>query len=123
MGWIIGFLKKLFPRAFGQLAKFLLGFISPLIAPILQFVAKFFSRLGFIVLVIAFIGGSIAAFTAALSAIGSGVSSMAPPDAVIIGQMLLPTNIPIAIATLILARLKSLIFMWVIRLAEKFERT
>lgn len=121
MNWIIGFLKKLFPRAFSQLTKWVIGFISPLIAPLLEYIAKFFSKLGMIVMVIASIGVAIGVFTAALNAIGSGIASQAPSDLIVIGRMFLPSNLSIAISTILLARLKSLIFMWVVRITEKFE--
>ncbi|PWU26336.1 hypothetical protein DK254_27545 [Pseudomonas sp. RW407] len=121
MGWIIGFLKKLFPRFFAQLSRFLIGFISPIIGPLLEYIAKFFSKLGMIVLVIGAIGAAITAFTVALNAIGSGIAAQAPNDLIVIGRMFIPSNFSIAISTLLLARLKSLIFMWVIRITEKFE--
>ncbi|PWU26129.1 MULTISPECIES: DUF5455 family protein [Pseudomonas] len=121
MNWIIGFLKKLFPRFFSQLTKWVIGFVSPLIAPFLEYIAKFFSKLGVIVMVIASIGAAITAFTVALNAIGAGITAQAPNDLIVIGRMFLPSNLSIAISTILLARLKSLIFMWVVRITEKFE--
>ena len=123
MGWIIGFLRTLFPRLFGGLGKFLLGFFGPLIAPILQFVAQFFKKVAILLMIIAAIGLAIEALALAIGVLFGQVLNMGPPWMLEIGRMFIPSNLSFCITILVIAKIKSLIFLWVSRLSEKLVHT
>ena len=123
MNWIIGFFKKFFPNLFSGLAKFILGFLGPLIGPFIQFFTSFLRKVGLFFLVLAAIAGAIFAFATVMDAVISKVVSATAPEWIDIGRMFLPSNISQCMGLLILARLKSLVFMWVTRLSEKFLHT
>lgn len=123
MAWIIGFLRTLFPRLFGGLGKFLLGFLGPLVGPVMGFIAQFFKKIGILALVILAIGLAIHVFAGALSLLFSQVFKMGPPWMLAIGRMFIPDNLSFCITLLVVARIKSLIFYWVSKLSEKLIHT
>ncbi|MCY1288637.1 hypothetical protein D9M69_389240 [compost metagenome] len=123
MGWIIGFLRTLFPRLFGGLGKFLLGFFGPLIAPVMGFIARFFKKVGILLLVIAAIGLAIQVLALAIGALLAQVANLGPPWMLEIGRMFMPSNLSFCITLLVVAKIKSLIAYWVSRLSEKFIHT
>lgn len=123
MNWIIGFIKKFFPNLFGGLSKFILGFLGPLIGPFIQFFTSFLRKVGLFFLVLAAIAGAIFAFATIMETLISEVVRATAPEWIDIGRMFLPSNISYCLGLLIVARLKSLVFMWVTRLSEKFLHT
>lgn len=123
MAWIIGFLRTLFPRLFGGLGKFLLGFLGPLVGPVMGFIAQFFKKLGILALVVVALGLAIQVFAEALGLLFNEVFKMGPPWMLDIGRMFVPDNLSFCITLLVLARIKSLIFYWVTKLSEKLIHT
>ncbi|MDA8484605.1 hypothetical protein NNO07_16150 [Pseudomonas resinovorans] len=123
MGWIIGFLRTLFPRLFSGLGRFLLGFFGPLIAPVMGFIAKFFKKVGILLLVIVAIGTAIEALAFAVSLLFDQIANLGPPWMLEIGRMFVPSNLSFCVTLLVVAKIKSLIFLWVTRLSEKFIHT
>lgn len=123
MNWILGFLKKFFPNLFGGLAKFILGFLGPLIGPFIQFFTNFLRKVGLFFLVLAAIAGAIFTFATIIEGLVGEVVGATAPEWIDIGRMLLPSNLSYCLGLLIVARLKSLVFMWVTRLSEKFLHT
>lgn len=124
MNWIIGFFKKFFPNLFGGLSKFILGFLGPLIGPFIQFFTSFLRKVGLFFLVLAAIAAAIFAFATFMEILISEILSETDFEEWIdIGRMFLPSNISYCLGVLIVARLKSLVFMWVTRLSEKFLHT
>ncbi|BAU76512.1 hypothetical protein [Metapseudomonas furukawaii] len=123
MGWIIGFLRTLFPRLFSGLGRFLLGFFGPLIAPVMGFIAQFFKKVGILLLVIAAIGTAVQVMALAIGVLLSQIANLGPPWMLEIGRMFVPGNLSLCITLLVLAKIKSLIFYWVTRLSEQFIHT
>ncbi|MGG2395744.1 hypothetical protein ACJRW5_02170 [Pseudomonas sp. SH1-B] len=123
MGWLLGFFKKFFPNLFSGLAKFILGFLGPLIGPFIQFFTSFLRKVGLFFLVLAAISTAIFVFATIMEALVGEVVRATAPEWIDIGRMLLPTNLSYCLSLLIFARLKSLVFMWVTRLSEKFLHT
>lgn len=123
MAWIIGFLKKFFPSLFGGLSKFLLGFLAPLIGPFIQFFTTFLRKVALFALILAALATAIGVFAKAIEYLVSLIVGYTVPDLIIVGRMFLPGNISMCLGWLIVARLKSLVFMWVARLSEKFIHT
>lgn len=123
MNWILGFLKKFFPNLFSGLSKFILGFLAPLIGPFIQFFTSFLRKVGLFFLVLAAIAAAIFAFATIMEVLISEVVRATAPEWIDIGRMFLPSNISYCLGLLIVARLKSLVFMWVTRLSEKFLHT
>lgn len=122
MPFIIGFLRGLIPALFGRLASFITGFVARVAPGAAVSALKITSNLGKIALVIAAIAAAIVVFSAAISAALGGLALMAPGDLLEVGRMFMPSNIETCIAVLMVARLKSLVFFWVVRISEKFER-
>ena len=123
MGWIIGFLRTLFPRLFSGLGRFLVGFFGPLIAPVMGFIAKFFKKVGILLLVIVAIGTAIEALAFAVSLLFDQIANLGPPWMLEVGRMFVPSNLSFCVTLLVVAKIKSLIFLWVTRLSEKFIHT
>lgn len=123
MNWIIGFFKKFFPNLFSGLAKFILGFLGPLIGPFIQFFISFLRKVGLFFLVLAAISTAIFVFATVMENLVGEIVRATAPEWIDIGRMFLPTNLSYCLGVLILARLKSLVFMWVTRLSEKFLHT
>lgn len=123
MNWIIGFFKKFFPNLFSGLAKFILGFLGPLIGPFIQFFTSFLRKVGLFFLVLAAISTAILVFATIMETLVGEVVRATSPEWIDIGRMFLPTNLSYCLSLLIFARLKSLVFMWVTRLSEKFLHT
>lgn len=123
MGWIIGFLRTLFPRLFSGLGRFLVGFFGPLIAPVMGFIAQFFKKVGILLLVIAAIGLAIEALAFAVGLLLDQIANLGPPWMLEIGRMFIPSNLSFCITLLVVAKIKSLIAYWVSRLSEKFIHT
>lgn len=123
MNWIIGFLKKFFPGLFGGLSKFLTGFLGALIGPIIHFFATFLRKVGLFFLILTAIATAIAVFATAIEVLVGDLVTRTAPHWVDVGRMLLPSNLSYCLGLLIVARLKSLVFMWVTRLSEKFLHT
>lgn len=123
MGWIINFLKKLFPGLFAWLSKFLIGFISPILGPILAWSATFFKKVAIFLLIVAAIGAAVGIMGVAINQVFGSLASKFAPDMVVIGRMLLPSNLSFCISLLVILKLKSLVFYWVARLSEKFIHT
>lgn len=124
LGWIKGWLQKFFPNLFKRFNGWLLAFITPMIAPFFEFIAKFFRKVGLFMMILGAIGTAIFAFAKAIDLLVGGVAAaMAPSDLIVFGQMFLPSNLSTGITILIAARLHSLVFMWVHRLSEKFIHT
>lgn len=123
MGWAINFFKKLFPTAFSWLAKFLLGLIMPILAPVIQAVAALLRKIGIFLLILAAIGSAIAVLASGIDYMVSQVGSLVAPDLVIVGRMFLPSNLSFCISLLVFLKLKSLVFYWVTKLSEKLIHT
>lgn len=123
MGYVINFFKMLFPRAFAWLARFLLGFIMPILAPVIQAIASLLRKVGIFLLIIAAIGAAIAVLAGGIDFVVSRLASFAAPDLVIVGRMLLPSNMSFCISLLVFLKLKSLVFYWVTKLSEKLIHT
>lgn len=123
MGWLLNFFKKLFPTAFSWLAKFLLGFIMPILAPVIQAIASLLRKVGIFLLILAAIGAAIAVLAAGIDFVVSRLTSFAAPDLVIVGRMLLPSNLSFCISLLVFLKIKSLVFYWVTKLSEKLIHT
>ncbi|MPT21459.1 MAG: hypothetical protein E2579_27615 [Pseudomonas sp.] len=123
MNWILGFLKKFFPNLFGGLAKFVLGFLGPLVAPFILFFTSFLRKVGLFMLILAAIAAAIFLFATVIEELVSGLVLLTAPSWIEVGRMLLPSNISYCLGLLIFARLKSLVFMWTVRLSEKFLHT
>lgn len=126
MGFILNFLKKLFPTAFSWLAKFALGFIMPILAPLIQAIASLLRKIGIFLLILAAIGLAITAVAEALDFLMNQIVTLVPReirDLIKIGQMLLPSNLSFCISLLVFLRIQSLIFYWVTKLSEKLIHT
>lgn len=126
MGFILNFLKKLFPTAFSWLGKFALGFIMPILAPLIQAVASLLRKIGIFLLILAAIGLAITAVAEALDFLMNQIVTLVPSeirDLIKIGQMLLPSNLSFCISLLVFLRIQSLIFYWVTKLSEKLIHT
>lgn len=123
MNWIIGWLKKFFPGFFGGLSKFLLGFLGPLVTPFILFVTTLLRKVGLFFLVLAALALAIGTFATVIEGLVSALVSRTAPNWIDVGRMLLPSNLSYCLGLLIVARLKSLVFMWVTRLSEKFLHT
>ncbi|TBU73318.1 DUF5455 family protein [Phytopseudomonas daroniae] len=123
LGWIKGFLQKFFPNLFKRFNGWLLAFITPMIAPFFEFITKFFRKVALFLLIVAAIGTAIAVFAKAIDAVVGRIATEMAPDLIAFGQMFLPSNLSAGITILLVARLHSLIFMWVHRLSEKFIHT
>ena len=121
--WCVTFLGKLFPRFFGKLSAWLTGFFGGLFPGLVSGISKLFSNLAKILVAIAAISAALIAFHVAITFLLDKIVVVhLPPDVRVIGAMFMPDNLPFAISTLVLARFKSLVAFWLIRLAEKFER-
>ncbi len=123
LGWIKGFLQKFFPNLFKHLNGWLLAFITPMIAPFFEFITKFFRKTALFALIVFFIGTAIVVFAKAIDAVAGRIATEMAPDLISFGRMFLPSNLSAGITILLLARLHSLVFMWVHRLTEKFIHT
>ncbi|MCY1455065.1 hypothetical protein D9M71_721750 [compost metagenome] len=123
MPFIIGFLSRFFMVLFGRLSAFVVSLVAAFAPGLATAFLRLTSNLGKIALVIAAIGLAVAVFSAAISLALDGLSAMAPADALSVGRMFLPDNIDVCMSVLILARLKSLAFFWIVRISEKFERS
>jgi hypothetical protein len=123
MGWLLNFFKKLFPNAFAWLAKFLLGFIMPILGPVLQAAASLLRKVGIFLLILVAIGAAIATLAGAIDYVVSRIAMLTAPDLVTVGRMFLPGNLSTCISLLIFLKLKSLIFYWVTKLSEKLIHT
>ena len=82
-----------------------------------------FQVAGFTPAVLAAIAAAIFAFATIMETLISEVVRATAPEWIDIGRMFLPSNISYCLGLLIVARLKSLVFMWVTRLSEKFLHT
>jgi len=123
MGWIIGFFKKFFPNLFGRLGKFLVGFIGPIITPVLAFIAQFFKKVAIFFLIVAAIHFAINVLVESViallgEALGHGVTQYFE-----VGRMFIPSNLSLCISLLVIAKIKSLVFFWIHRLSEQFIHT
>lgn len=123
MGFILGFLRKFFPTLFKRLGIFLGGFLGAVLGPFIQFVAGVFKKIGLLLLIIVAIGLAIEAIALAFDFLFGEILSVGAPTFVEIGRMFLPSNMSFCITVLVVARLKSLIFLWVTRLSEKLIHT
>lgn len=123
MGWIIGFFKKFFPNLFARLGKFLIGFIGPIITPVLAFIAQFFKKVAIFFLIVAAIHFAINVLVESViallgEALGHGVTQYFE-----VGRMFIPSNLSLCISLLVIAKIKSLVFFWIHRLSEQFIHT
>ena len=123
MGWILSFLKKMFPTAFAWVAKFLLGFIMPIVGPVVQAIASLLRKIGIFFLIFAAIAAAIAVFSSGIDYVVSRIASLVSPDLVLVGRMMLPSNLSFCVSLLVFLKLKSLAFYWVTRLSEKLIHT
>ncbi|MNZ18645.1 hypothetical protein D3C78_356620 [compost metagenome] len=123
MPFIIGFLARFFAVLFARLSAFVVSLVAAFAPGLATAVLRLTSNLGKIALVIAAIGLAVAVFSAAITLALEGISSMAPAEVLTVGRMFLPDNLDICMSVLILARLKSLAFFWIVRISEKFERS
>lgn len=123
MPFIIGFLARFFLVLFGRLSAFIVALVAAFAPGLATAVLRLTSNLGKIALVIAAIGAAVAVFSAAISLALDGLSAVAPAEVLDVGRMFMPGNIEVCMSVLILARLKSLAFFWVVRISEKFERS
>lgn len=123
MPFLIGFLGRLLIALFGRGSAWLLGLLASLIPTAIQSVIKLFSRLAKIALVLAAIAAALLVFSAAIdSAFSSVAGFFVPQEYFEVGAMFLPSNLSTCLGIVVMARIKSLIFMWVVRISEKFER-
>lgn len=123
MPFIIGFLGRLLLSFFGRGSAWLVGLSSAIIPVVAQSFVKFFSRLAKIALVLAAISAAVLAFSSAVDAAFSSVAGFfVPSEYFQIGSMFIPSNLSMCLGIVIVARIKSLIFFWVVRISEKFER-
>ncbi len=123
MPFIIGFLSRFFYLLFVRSSAFFLAWFVAFIGPALAALFRLSSDLSKIALGTAAIGSAVIVFSAAVDLALSGIAALAPDDLVAIGQMLMPSNLNTCISILVLVRLKSLVFFWVVRLSEKIERS
>jgi hypothetical protein len=123
MKWLLGFFEKFFPNLFKGLSKFIVGFLAPLIGPFIQMLASFFRKVGLFFLIFAAITLAVVAFAAVIEGLIVNLVGLTAPRWLDVGRMLLPSNLSYCLGLLIVARLKSLVFMWVTRFSEKFLHT
>ncbi|GAA6132806.1 hypothetical protein [Halopseudomonas sabulinigri] len=123
MPFVIGFLGRLLLSLFGRGSAWLLGLLASFIPVAAQSVLKLFSRLAKIALVLAAISAALLAFSAAIDAAFSTVSGFfVPQEFFEVAAMFIPSNLSMCLGIVVGARIKSLIFFWVVRISEKFER-
>ena len=123
MKWIIGFLKKLFPNFFAGLSAFIVGFLGSFLGPFLQTLMGFLRKVGLFFLILAAVSAALLVFVTAIEALVGQVIRSTAPGLIDVGRMFLPSNLSYCIGVLVMARLKSLVFMWVTRYSEKFLHT
>ncbi|WP_346840901.1 hypothetical protein RAL92_21745 [Metapseudomonas otitidis] len=123
MGFIINFLRRFFPTLFRRLGIFLSGFLGAVLGPFIQFIAGVFKKIGLLLMIVAAIGLAIELIALAFDTLFGEILSASAPTFVEIGRMFLPSNMSFCITVLVVARLKSLIFLWVTRLSEKLIHT
>jgi uncharacterized membrane protein YeaQ/YmgE (transglycosylase-associated protein family) len=123
MGWIIGFLKKFFPNLFGRLGKFLVGFIGPIITPVLAFIAQFFKKVAIFFLIVAAIHLAVNVLVESVIELLGGVLGHGVTQYFEVGRMFIPSNLSLCISLLVIAKIKSLVFFWIHRLSEQFIHT
>ncbi|MCY1459275.1 hypothetical protein D9M71_767390 [compost metagenome] len=85
--------------------------------------ATAFKKIGLLALIVVAIGLAIEGVSAAIGALAEMVIEESAPSMLEVGRMFLPDNLSLCVTLLVLARLKSLIFMWVTRLSEKLIHT
>lgn len=123
MPFIFGFLARLLPTFFVALSAFLKGFIIAFVAWFAPALLKFFSNTARVMLVFAAIALAFSVFTAAIDYAFSSIANLAPGSWAEVGRAFIPSNISSCISILLLLRLKSLVFYWIVRISEKFERS
>ncbi|WP_172151610.1 hypothetical protein [Pseudomonas tumuqii] len=123
MGWIIGFLKKFFPNLFGRLGKFLVGFIGPIITPVLAFIAQFFKKVAIFFMIVAAIHFAVNVLVEAIVGLLGEVLGHGVVQYFEVGRMFLPSNLSYCVSLLVIAKIKSLVFYWIHRLSEQFIHT
>lgn len=123
MPFLVGFVARFFVSLFGRLSAWLIGMLVTLVPSLVQSVIKLFSRLAKIALVLAAIVAALLTFSSAVDAAFSSVSGFfVPQEFFEVGAMFIPSNLSTCLGIVVMARIKSLIFMWVVRISEKFER-
>ncbi|WP_330114429.1 hypothetical protein SA496_21375 [Pseudomonas sp. JS3066] len=120
---ILGFLRAFFPTLFRRAGLFLAGFVGSALPTVVQFVATAFKKIGLLALIVVAIGLAIEGLSSAIGIIAEMVIEESAPWMLEVGRMFIPDNLSFCITLLVLARLKSLIFMWVTRLSEKLIHT
>lgn len=123
MGFIIGFLRRFFPTLFKRLGVFLGAFLGAVLGPFIQFIAGIFKKIGLLLMIVAAIGLAIKLIALAFDVLFGEILTASAPTFVEIGRMFLPSNMSFCVTVLVVARLKSLIFLWVTRLSEKLIHT
>lgn len=123
LNWIVGWIRAFFPNLFKRFGAWLLAFVTPLVGPFFEFITKFFRKVALFTLIVSAIGTAIFVFAKAIDSTVGGIAQQMAPDLIEFGRMFLPSNLSTGITILILARLHSLVFMWVHRLTEKFIHT
>lgn len=123
MPFLVGFASRFLLSLFGRASAWLIGLAATLVPGLVQGIIKLFSRLIKIGLVLAAIGTALVAFSSAVDSAFSSVSGFfVPQEFFEVGAMFIPSNLSMCLSIVVVARIKSLIFMWVVRISEKFER-
>lgn len=123
MGWILGWLKRFFPNLFSRAGAFIVGFVGPLIAPVMTFLASFFKKTAIFFLIVAAVHLAVEVFVKAIALLLEQIAGNAPGQFFEVGRMLMPSNLSYCVSLLVLAKLKSLVFYWVHRFSEQFIHT
>jgi len=123
MPFIIGFLTRFFATLFARSSAWLIALVASLAGPLIKAFLKLTSNIWKIGLGLAAIVLAIGVFAKAIDLAISTIAESAPDELLVIGQMIMPSNVPLCLSVLLLARIKSLIFFWIVRITEKFERS
>lgn len=123
MPFILGFLGNIVRVIFTRSAAMFTGFAVSFLGPAVQTIVKAFSSLAKIAIVIAAIVLAVAVFSVAVDGVLSLLAISAPADLIEVGRMFMPSNLSTCISIVVLVRLKSLVFFWVVRFSEKLERS
>lgn len=123
MPFIVGFLSNLIRVLFTRLAAWIWGLLAPLLGYLILKILSLFGKHWQVVLGLAAITAAVYTFSAAIDAAFYGITLFAPDEYIKIGRMLLPSNISLCVSVLVIAKIKSLIFFWIVRTIEKFERS
>lgn len=120
MPFIISFLARFFVTLFGGLGRFLVGFCTPLLAPIFSFIGKYFDKIKNVVLVYGLVCIAIGAAWAAVYLVVATIKFGAPDDLLVLGTMFLPSNLEFCCAALLTAKFAHIVVLMKVRFTEYF---